>query len=261
VSNGTTNPIAIGTSGSTDVVIEGITIRDGTNTGLRCQGALLLYRTAIIANRRGIEHQPNNMGALHIWDSVIEMNQLEGVTSQDGPIEVLRSIVRSNATGGMRIQKSAASIIGSMIVRNGTASTGLGGISFRQTQGLVMISFSTIAFNLSNTATVAGVDSDGSVSIADSIVTDNNNGIMPPPQVCPACTATYSLFSGTPPIGEGNLPGPAGFVDETADNFHLMASSPARDTASPAANVRVDLDGDARPLGSGFDIGADEVVP
>ena len=150
-----------------------------------------------------------------------------------------------------------------MIVRNGDANSPYGGMRLMQLSGLSqMISFVTVAFNqCSGTVVPPGIASDAALAIDSSIVTDNLDTAVPPPQLCSTCTATYSLFSGTPPTGEGNIAGPAGFVDEAANDFHLMASSPARDAANPAATVLLDLDSNARPLGNGFDIGADEIVP
>lgn len=46
------------------------------------------------------------------------------------------------------------------------------------------------------------------------------------------------------------------FVDSGARDYHLGANSPARDVVDvgPAA----DFEGDARPIGPRFDLGADE---
>ena len=56
VSNGMTNPQDITVGSNTDIVIEGITLRDGTNDGIRNQGALLLSRMAI-RNRSAARHR------------------------------------------------------------------------------------------------------------------------------------------------------------------------------------------------------------
>ena len=47
------------------------------------------------------------------------------------------------------------------------------------------------------------------------------------------------------------------FVNPSSD-FHLLGSAPAVDTGSPAGAPSVDLDGNPRPAGAGFDVGAYE---
>jgi hypothetical protein len=48
------------------------------------------------------------------------------------------------------------------------------------------------------------------------------------------------------------------FVDIGADDYHLDADSPAVDAGVSLADVTEDLDGQARPAGAGYDIGAYE---
>lgn len=79
----------------------------------------------------------------------------------------------------------------------------------------------------------------------------------------------YSLFHGNsvPHSGKafiavaGNIPGQPDplFVNPAVENYHIQAGSPAMD-AGINAGIDVDIDGDERPQGGGFDIGADEVV-
>lgn len=60
---------------------------------------------------------------------------------------------------------------------------------------------------------------------------------------------------GTPPAGAG-----VAFAAQwLAYDFHLLPTSPLIDAGTGAYAPPVDIDGDARPQGAGFDIGADEV--
>lgn len=58
--------------------------------------------------------------------------------------------------------------------------------------------------------------------------------------------------------GEDYLEGDAGFLNPSAFDFHLTLSSSAIDQGSPINAPIADFDGDPRPMGSGYDIGADE---
>jgi hypothetical protein len=49
------------------------------------------------------------------------------------------------------------------------------------------------------------------------------------------------------------------FVDLAQGNYHLSATSPARDTVN--TGPAFDFEGDPRPQGARFDIGADEAAP
>ncbi|PJJ76579.1 putative secreted protein (Por secretion system target) [Thermoflavifilum aggregans] len=55
----------------------------------------------------------------------------------------------------------------------------------------------------------------------------------------------------------------AGFVNPAADNYHLLPSSPAVDAGMDLRSygITTDLDGNARPYGATFDIGAYEYAP
>ena len=58
--------------------------------------------------------------------------------------------------------------------------------------------------------------------------------------------------------GKDYVEGDPRFVDIAAADFHLRSDSPAIDRGSAAAAPDADWDGDPRPIGAGYDIGADE---
>ena len=79
------------------------------------------------------------------------------------------------------------------------------------------------------------------------------------------------VYTGTPPIvcysniqggweGEGNIDDDPLFVDPENDNFHLSPDSPCIDSGTEV-DVNDDFDNEPRPMGSGWDIGADEYSP
>jgi parallel beta-helix repeat protein len=51
-----------------------------------------------------------------------------------------------------------------------------------------------------------------------------------------------------------------GFVNEAAEDFHLLSNSPAVDAGVTLPEVTVDFDGNARPYGPAYDIGPYEYV-
>lgn len=100
----------------------------------------------------------------------------------------------------------------------------------------------------------------GSASIVNSIVASYTVGIAGNTS---AQTEDYVLFDSvaTPVAGFGLGPhsrlGPARFRDAWSDDYHLSLGSAAID-AGADLGVSVDVDGDPRPLGGGFDAGFDE---
>ena len=65
----------------------------------------------------------------------------------------------------------------------------------------------------------------------------------------------FGLLQGVGAISSDPL-----FVDEVGGNYHLKENSPCMDSGTDAG-VYIDIGGDMRPFGMGFDMGADEFMP
>jgi len=80
------------------------------------------------------------------------------------------------------------------------------------------------------------------------------------------CVLDYSLFSsgiasmhnrvGNPKFKNTDVTNPL-----AVDFYRIDVGSDAIDGANPASTTSFDIDGDARPQGAGFDMGADEYKP
>ena len=91
------------------------------------------------------------------------------------------------------------------------------------------------------------------------------SGSHSPPPV-PSGAAQWALFAANPTDPGAIAPilvntwGTPDFVNPAAFDYHIGDSSAAIDQGVDAG-VRTDMDGQPRPIGLGFDIGADEAIP
>jgi len=115
-----------------------------------------------------------------------------------------------------------------------------------QTPNPAVFAFNTVATNST------GVTCTAPITVKNTIFANNGT----PPQTPTCATATYSLYNDVVVPGTGNIVGNPQFV--AADDLHINFGSPARDKADPQSIQNEDFDGDHRPHGQGFDIGADE---
>jgi len=112
---------------------------------------------------------------------------------------------------------------------------------------------STVSDNIGATSSIYYRDlSWGGHSIINSIVWGNEAGIDNDSSL----TVTYSDIQGGW-TGTGNINTDPDFVDSTAGNYHLNASSSCIN-AGTTVNVFTDLDGNVRPVGFAYDMGAYE---
>ncbi len=50
-------------------------------------------------------------------------------------------------------------------------------------------------------------------------------------------------------------------MPESPDFYRIASQSNAIDAGDPTSTTKIDIDGDVRPNGNGFDMGADEFKP
>lgn len=216
---------------------------------------------------------PNGGGPrLALTRVAVDGNQGLGISSAAaGVLRVSQSRFSSNGGGGISVSGGQFDITNSFIVNNGGGTSAFGGIKVDAitasvTSGVYRIDFNTIAQNNGPTGVDLGI-SCGTVlvpvTVSNNIVYDNTvSGVGK--QVSGAtsnCFTTYSDVGPDPATGTGNLNLAPMFVDPARGNFHLTASSPAKDAADPGATLGNDFDGDVRPQprGGRRDMGADEV--
>lgn len=131
----------------------------------------------------------------------------------------------------------------------------------------------TIARNINQSAEGCGVElrSGGPLTLTNTILVSHTIGIIASAGTTATLEATLWGIgpwangvdwagAGTVITGLVNIWGNPRFLNPAGGNYHLGPGSAAVD-AGVDAGVTTDMDGDPRPIGAGFDIGADEYRP
>ncbi|HEY4178925.1 MAG TPA: hypothetical protein VGM90_18890 [Kofleriaceae bacterium] len=116
---------------------------------------------------------------------------------------------------------------------------------------------STFAANTpGGVAGAIGCTNSANVAIRN-IIAANNTA----PGIGAGCTVSSSVVDTGYVDGTANMQLDPGFVDPTARNYHLSATSPAKETGDPAVTLATDADGEPRPqpAATSPDPGADEI--
>jgi predicted outer membrane repeat protein len=160
--------------------------------------------------------------------------------------------------GGLYHAGGNADVINSLFARN--SATISGAALYLGSTGSVNLEYLTVG-NAALTFGAAIEVEQGHVNLYDSIVANQAIGLR---NTGGTVFQDYNLFSGDTVDtvgsvlgGTHNATGDPKFVDAAHDNYHLGAGSAAINHAIDLG-IPIDFDGDARPFGTGFDIGFDE---
>jgi len=124
----------------------------------------------------------------------------------------------------------------------------------------------TIADNVGSSGEGLYIGNYITLSLANSIIAGHTVGITNTNPASSIVTADHTLFDGNgTDYGSGvtstnEVSGNPAFVAPATDDYHILFGSAAIDQGVDAG-VTDDIDGDPRPIGAGYDIGADEWDP
>jgi hypothetical protein len=180
------------------------------------------------------------------------------------------NIVRSNTAfrgGGLYLSSSNAMLTNNLVADNRASYQGSGLYVLDSSPSLL---HTTIASN-------SGGDGSGvyvtdwlgaysSIALINTIVVGHNVGAYVTSGNTATLEATLWYDNGVDRSGAGTInhtndqQGDPSFVDPDAGDYHIGPGSAARDVGVDAGGM-IDIDGQTRPQGTGFDIGADEYAP
>jgi hypothetical protein len=123
-----------------------------------------------------------------------------------------------------------------------------------------------ITYSYSSLVSASGFDFNPTINckFSEGVIKVRNSIVVGPPENRSAiesdCVFENSLV---PPnlMGTNNFFEEPGFVDSAGGDFKLLDTSPAKDRLRGSFDIETDFEGDLRPFGEGYDVGADEYTP
>jgi hypothetical protein len=168
------------------------------------------------------------------------------------PLEITRNLFKDNP-GSSTID----------LYSNGYSSTVRNNIIVRPTQTAIALGGTNTSPHQISNNTIVGAQYgiqpvNSSANIVNNIISYTNSSILTSSGTLSGSNNLFyengsDLNPLTAPVYEDPM-----FVDPSADDYHLDKESPAVD-AGAVVTLDEDYDGDERPIGDGYDIGADEV--
>jgi putative cofactor-binding repeat protein len=233
-----------------------------------------------------------------VGDNLFQDNTGErggGIYLSNADATIAGNVIRENQGsfgGGIGINIGYAAVISGNLILNNVVNMAGGGVSISNNGTIVqnnviadneaprsagvdimigspVFIHNTIACNIGGDGVGISVGQDGAIALTNNIIVSHTVGIS----VTAGSTATLEatlwgsgpwsnlsdwVSEGAVTTGSVNVRGDPSFVNPAGGDYHIRPGSAAIDAGVDAA-VAVDIDGETRPLGSGYDIGADEV--
>ncbi|MDB4956022.1 MAG: hypothetical protein JWO36_3591 [Myxococcales bacterium] len=213
------------------VELDFMTIQNATTaSGLTCDsGNIVAHAITVTANQFGI-----------IAACTLQLDRSQVTHNANGALEVTAGTI--NVRNNFFVNNGNINLSNNRNVTIGSAVTGA-------------FVFNTVAYNVSKFPSLPGIACSATTLDAEgNLITDNNRaGNFNSTQVSGSCDFTKSYTQS----GMNDLH----WVDVTSD-FHLtVLSTPVIDVGLANCAGLTDFDGDARPMGGGCDLGADELKP
>jgi uncharacterized repeat protein (TIGR01451 family) len=246
-------------AGSASPTIIGFIIQNGSAATDNGGGIFIQSGTPLIAANTILSSTAshgggiyNNGGSPRLKANIISSNTAVnggGFFSDGGIPTTLNNVFRDNRAvsggwgGGLANNISSTVVVQNDVFYHNTAASGGGLVN----AGTLLVTNAIIFSNTANTSGGALYNYSGSTVIDHSDVVGNTGG-------------DYFTSTGRITVTDSISVDPL-FQDAPRGDFHLQAGSPARDAGTTLSDLSDDFDGQARPFGPDYDMGADEYYP
>jgi parallel beta-helix repeat protein len=245
-------------------VISGNRFIDNVGRGVHLMTSDATFSANTVSSNAGSGLSLTGSDDATVTGNVISHNGESGLTLTGSGAAISNNVIVSNGGGGLLLYTSDATFTNNVVADNRTPTAGS---AFHIVSSSPRLLHTTIARNRGGDGSgivIRNVGAaDASPAFINTILVSHTVGISVAAGNTATLNATLWQGNGTDWWGAGSIAssnghsGDPAFVDPDGGDYHLELGSAAID-AGIAAGVTTDMDGEARPAGAGYDIGADE---